>query len=338
MNKAETTPPTLTKRRRRRASAAPGKETPKTPLLQPVDDATRALARRLVRTARYGALAVLDPATGHPLASRVALSTDVDGTPLILISSLSAHTGALAADARCSLLCGEPGRGDPLAHARITLVTKARRIDRGDEDTHARARRRYLARQPKAALYADFGDFAFWRLEVQRASLNGGFGRAFELEAGDVLSEVTSSSTPARQDAMAPQDQPAPSGRPAESGESGESAAPVVPDIALDAFATLEAEAVAHMNDDHPQTVDLYATALAGTTAGDWRLATIDPHGFELTRADEVRRLEFDHPVQEAGGLHAALIAMARRARELAARRTEPEVNGVDGKAPNDGH
>jgi putative heme iron utilization protein len=262
------------------------------------------LARRLVRTARYGALAVLDPATGHPLASRVALSTDVDGTPLILISSLSAHTGALAAEARCSLLCGEPGRGDPLAHARITLVARARRIDRGDEATHARVRRRYLARQPKAALYADFGDFAFWRLEVQRASLNGGFGRAFELDADDVLSR------------------PAFIDGPAKAPDS------VMPDTALNAFATLEAEAVAHMNDDHPQTVDLYATALAGATtgatAGDWRLATIDANGFELTRDDEVRRVEFDTPVHDAGDLHAALIALARRAREQAARSSGP--------------
>lgn len=291
-------------RRARKAAPEAARETPKTPLLQPVDDATRVLARRLVRTARYGALAVLDPATGHPLASRVALSTDVDGTPLILISSLSAHTGALAAEARCSLLCGEPGRGDPLAHARITLLARARRIDRADEPTHARVRRRYLARQPKAALYADFGDFAFWRLEVQRASLNGGFGRAFELDAGDVLSR------PAFMDG------------PAKAPDSG------MPDTALNAFATLEAEAVAHMNDDHPQTVDLYATVLAGATtgatAGDWRLATIDANGFELTRDDEVRRLEFDTPVHEAGDLHAALIALARRAREQAARSSGP--------------
>ena len=196
-------------------------------------------------------------------------------------------------------------------------------------------RRRYLARQPKAALYADFGDFAFWRLEVLRASLNGGFGRAFELMAGDVLSEVTSSSGPARLDPKPPQKQPAPSDGPTESGESAE---PIAPDIALDAFATLEAEAVAHMNDDHPPTVDLYATALAGATAGDWRLTTIDPHGFELTRADEVRRLEFGTAVQEAGGLHGALIGLARQARELAARSTGPEIPDVDGKAPNDDH
>ena len=51
------------------------------------------LAKTLIRTARYGALAVLDPETGAPLASRVGVATDVDGAPLILVSLLSAHTG-----------------------------------------------------------------------------------------------------------------------------------------------------------------------------------------------------------------------------------------------------
>ncbi|MGA1318658.1 MAG: pyridoxamine 5'-phosphate oxidase family protein, partial [Rubrivivax sp.] len=127
-------------------------EPKRSPLLQPVDDATRVLARRLVRASRHAALAVLEPASGWPLASRTAVATDVDGVPLILVSSLSAHTAALAADGRCSLLLGEPGRGDPLAHPRITLVGHGCRVDRADAALHARVRRRYLARHPKAAL------------------------------------------------------------------------------------------------------------------------------------------------------------------------------------------
>ena len=179
-----------------------GQGVPAPAFRQPVDDEARAMARRLLHHARHGALASLDPASGHPLASRVALATDIDGAPLILISALSAHTAALQADPRCSLLCGEPGRGDPLAHPRITLVARAHRIDRADEAVHSRVRRRYLVRQPKARLYADFGDFAFWRLEVERASLNGGFGRAYELTAADVLPlvdglEVSTDPTPA---------------------------------------------------------------------------------------------------------------------------------------------
>lgn len=144
------------------------------------------LAKTLIRTARFGALAVLDPETGAPLASRVGVATDADGMPLILVSLLSAHTRAIVADPRCSLLLGEPGKGDPLAHPRITLICKADRLERGTPG-HARAERRYLNRNPKAELYVNLGDFSLFRLEAERASLNGGFGKAYLLDRGDIV-------------------------------------------------------------------------------------------------------------------------------------------------------
>ena len=130
---------------------------------------------------------MLDPATGGPLASRVGIATDLDGTPIILTSMLSAHTRALLADARCSLLVGEPGKGDPLAHPRITLICSATKLDR-ESDAGLQARRRYLNRNPKADLYVNLGDFSFFRLEMTGASLNGGFGRAYNLEDHNLLS------------------------------------------------------------------------------------------------------------------------------------------------------
>lgn len=148
------------------------------------------LARSLIRTARFGALAVLDPQGGGPLASRVGVATDLDGTPLILVSMLSAHTQALIADQRCSLLLGEPGKGDPLAHARISLICQAIRIDR-DSPAGERVKRRYLNRNPKAALYVELGDFHFFALRPERGSLNGGFGRAYVLEPNDIKSSDT---------------------------------------------------------------------------------------------------------------------------------------------------
>lgn len=155
-------------------------------VLRPLDGEAVGLARSLLRTARFGALATLDPQTGAPLASRVALATDVDGTPIILISALAAHTGALRADPRCSLLVGEPGKGDPLAHSRMTIACRAEEMARGTP-LAARIERRYLARQPKAKLYAGFGDFAFFVLQVETASLNGGFGRAYVLGADEIV-------------------------------------------------------------------------------------------------------------------------------------------------------
>ena len=154
-------------------------------LRRPLDDATRAQVRRLVRMARFGALATLSAEEGWPMASRVTLATLIDGAPVFLSSALSAHTAALTADPRLSLLIGEPGRGDPLAHPRLTLFGRAERLDR-DSAAHETARRRFLARHPKAALYADFPDFCFWRVAVVRADYNGGFGQAYALAAGDL--------------------------------------------------------------------------------------------------------------------------------------------------------
>ncbi|MET0748758.1 MAG: HugZ family protein, partial [Rhizobium sp.] len=66
-------------------------------------DALR-LARILLRSARYAAIAVVAPDSGFPAVSRVLVGTDLDGVPVILVSMLSAHTKALALDPRASLL------------------------------------------------------------------------------------------------------------------------------------------------------------------------------------------------------------------------------------------
>lgn len=244
----------------------------KDPLL-PVDEGARRLARGLLRTARHGALATLDPADGAPLATRAGLACDLDGAPVFLVSTLSAHTQALLADARCSVLVGEPGRGDPLAHPRLTVTGRAVRAD--DEVSRARLKRRYLARHPKAALYADFPDFAFWRLEVARASLNGGFGRAYAMTPGDVLTDLAG----------------------------------------LDGFDDFEAGAVAHMNEDHADAVALYARAFCGADAGPWTLAGIDPEGLDLVLGDEVRRLWFEAPVTAVAEIRPLLVQLAGDAR-----------------------
>jgi putative heme iron utilization protein len=145
------------------------------------------LARSLLRSARVGSLAVLEPGTGAPLASRVGVASDADGGPLILVSLLAAHTRAIMADPRCSLLVGEPGKGDPLAHPRLSLACRAMRLEPASP-AHSRGSRRYLNRNPKAKLYAGLGDFSLFRLEPERASLNGGFGRAYALGRDDLLS------------------------------------------------------------------------------------------------------------------------------------------------------
>ncbi len=163
---------------------------PQSQLLQIVDADARRLARDLLRSAREAVLAVLRPDDGYPAASRVLVATDFEGRPVLLLSGLSLHATALAADRRCSLLVGRPGKGDPLAHPRMTIFADAQRIGLDDAE-RAALRERTLARHPKAALYVDFPDFFFVRLEPTTASLNGGFAKAFELQPEDLIDAAT---------------------------------------------------------------------------------------------------------------------------------------------------
>jgi heme iron utilization protein len=242
-----------------------------------VDDEARRLARNLLRTARHGALATLDPADGGPLATRIGLAQDMDGSPVFLTSTLSAHTQALLADSRCSILVGEPGKGDPLAHPRLTLTGRAGRIGAGEDEegTRERLRRRYLARHPKAALYVDFPDFSFWRLRVAGASLNGGFGRAYAMTPADVLTDLHG----------------------------------------IEDLLAFEAGAIEHMNSDHADAVEFYARAFCDAAPGHWRLASLDPEGLDLVLGDQVERLWFDKPIAAVGEMRPLLVRLAAEAR-----------------------
>jgi putative heme iron utilization protein len=148
-----------------------------------------AVAKALLRTTRAGALATIDRNTGHPFGSLVNVATDIDGSPLVLISRLSTHTANLEKDRRASLLLASAGRGDPLAHPRLTVLGDFAPVAREDP-TEARLRRRFLARHPKSELYAGFADFSFWRLAAVSAHLNAGFARAADLKAADLITDI----------------------------------------------------------------------------------------------------------------------------------------------------
>lgn len=145
----------------------------------PTDDEARALAQQLLSTARHGALATLRD--GRPFVTRVAIAPG--GTELLtLVSDLAPHTAALRKHPTGSLLIGEPGRGDPLAHPRLTLTVQAQFLEKTEPTVAA-----YLAAQPKAKLYIGFGDFHIVRLSPLDGLLNGGFGKAYRLTKNDLL-------------------------------------------------------------------------------------------------------------------------------------------------------
>ncbi len=243
-------------------------------IIRDTDASAIRLARRLVRTARSGALAALAPETGEPVVSRVGVATDIDGAPLILVSALSPHTPAIQVDARCSLLLGQPGKGDPLAHPRISLVCLAKELDAGSRDD-MRARRRYLNRNPKANLYIGLADFAMFRLEPQRASLNGGFGKAYLIDRADLLATGPAS----------------------------------------EAVCEAEQAALDHMNADHLGAIAAIASHFTAKSSKGWIMTGIDIDGIDLALGDETERVFFPSPLDDARNLRSVLIDLAHQDR-----------------------
>ena len=141
-------------------------------------------ARTLAYLGRTGTLATLSRRhPGHPFGSVMPYALDDEGRPLLLISAMAMHTQNLEADARASLLITQPDwSGDPLAAGRLTLMGQARRLAR---ESSGDARAAYLARQPRAAYWVDFEDFAFWRLDVIDAYFVGGFAAMDWVTAAD---------------------------------------------------------------------------------------------------------------------------------------------------------
>jgi putative heme iron utilization protein len=156
------------------------------------------------------------------------------------------------------------------------LGTMARVEREGADD--ARVRRRFLARHPKSELYAGFGDFSFWRMNVVSAHLNGGFARAADLKASDVLTDLAGA----------------------------------------DDLLAVEEDAVRHMNADHAEAVRLYATKLLGARDAAWRVTGIDPDGLDLMHGDAALRLPFPERVRTPGVLRQVLKRMADEARAKA--------------------
>lgn len=236
----------------------------------PAKSAIAASARALMRRAFKGSLATIDGRNDYPYASLITLATDACGAPSFLISKLARHTANLARDSRASIMVDETGAlADPLQGARVTLSGRA------EPTAEEGVRRRFLARHPEAAVYADFSDFAFWRLKVEGAHYIGGFGRIFDLAPSDLL----------------------------------------LPLEGADGLLEAEPGIVEHMNQDHADAIELYATALADAPAGPWRMTGIDPEGCDLVLEGQARRILFAQPITTPAEARKELVRLAAEAR-----------------------
>ncbi|MGB7828070.1 MAG: DUF2470 domain-containing protein [Pseudolabrys sp.] len=228
----------------------------------------RLAAKKLLREGRSGALATLMPRSGDPYCSLVNVATAIDGAPLFLLSNLALHTKNILADARVSLMLDERKDGDPLEGARVMLMGSCAKTDPAVAGA-------YLRRHLEAEMFANFGDFAFYRMEIGRAHLVDGFGRIVDVGPKDLLAGMS--------DAQA--------------------------------LVESETGAIAHMNEDHADACRLFATKLLGGPDGDWRCVGIDPEGLELQQGRTALRLPFPQRVTGPGPLRAVLKELADQAR-----------------------
>jgi heme iron utilization protein len=144
-------------------------------------------ARRTFEAARTGALSVLDFDTGGPLTALVNVALTPECEPVILTSTLSRHTQCLDRDGRASIMVTGllPAEGDPLTGFRATLTGAMTRA--ADKAT----RQVYLAHHPYAELYADFGDFGFWKMSPLKLYVVAGFGRVYNYDASLMKTSAT---------------------------------------------------------------------------------------------------------------------------------------------------
>lgn len=208
------------------------------------------------------------PRSGDPYCSLVNVATAIDGAPLFLLSNLALHTKNILANARVSLMLDERKDGDPLEGARVMLMGSCAKTDPAVAGA-------YLRRHLEAEMFANFGDFAFYRMEIGRAHLVAGFGRIVDVGPKDLLADMS--------DAQA--------------------------------LVESETGAIAHMNEDHADACRLFATKLLGGPDGDWRCVGIDPEGLELQQGRTALRLPFPQRVTGPGPLRAVLKELADQAR-----------------------
>jgi putative heme iron utilization protein len=80
-----------------------------------------------------------------------------------------------------------------------------------------------------------------------------------------------------------------------------------------------ESAIVDHMNDDHPEALELIAVRLLGQRAGAWRMTGLDPDGADLRLGSDTARIAFEQCVGNVEACRTELVRLTARARSAAA-------------------
>ncbi|WOF72478.1 pyridoxamine 5'-phosphate oxidase family protein [Parvibaculaceae bacterium PLY_AMNH_Bact1] len=146
-------------------------------------------ARALMAQTRSGALGSINQ-DGSPLVTLVAIAIMEDGAPLLLLSRIAAHTQNILREPHASLLIEGTSDGpDPMTAPRLSLGGKVLALDDAEI---ANAKARFLEKHPGSEPYDTELDFNYYRLAIESARFNQGFGRFRKLSKTDILRSLGS--------------------------------------------------------------------------------------------------------------------------------------------------
>jgi putative heme iron utilization protein len=142
----------------------------------------------LIDLAKGGTIATLSSDyKGTPFGTPAPYALDSEGRPVIFLSNLAIHTKNLAKNPKCSIMVLKEDKEDPFNSARVTFIGKIVKVGK---DERAAYKKLFLAKQKAAEDFIDFGDFNFYRLEIESIFYVGGFGDIQWIEPKDYVKGI----------------------------------------------------------------------------------------------------------------------------------------------------
>lgn len=109
-----------------------------------------------------------------PFGSTVPFALDSKGIPIVVLSSLAIHSKNLDKNDKCSLMVMKEDKEDPFNSKRVTFLGKMVKIS--DEKQIEQLKKIFVERHKSAKEFIDFGDFSFFKMEIDKIYYVGGFG------------------------------------------------------------------------------------------------------------------------------------------------------------------
>jgi putative heme iron utilization protein len=126
---------------------------------------------------------------GEPFVSMVPFSLLPDGAAFVIhVSHLASHTKDMLQHSSVSLMVTASAAPDiaPQALPRVTIQANAAVCEESEPDYEG-AKAAYIAKFPQAADLFDFGDFELFLLTPHAARYIGGFARAADVTAKNLI-------------------------------------------------------------------------------------------------------------------------------------------------------